>query len=90
MVAQWLTNPTSIVEDSSSVPGLPQWFKGSGIAMSCGHRRGLDLALLWLWCRLAAVAPIQPLTWEPPCAAGGALKETKRQNKTKQNPPKNK
>ena len=31
-----------------------------------GHRHGLDMALLWLWCRLAAVAPIQPLAWELP------------------------
>ena len=32
----------------------------SGIAMSCGvgPRRESDLALLWLWCRLAAIAPI--------------------------------
>ena len=26
-----------------------------------GHRCGSDLALLWLWYRLAAIAPIQPL-----------------------------
>ena len=34
--------------------------------MSCGvgHRLGLDLLLLWLWRRLAAVALIQPLVWE--------------------------
>ena len=25
--------------------------------------------LLWLWCRLAAVAPIRPLAWEPSYAA---------------------
>ena len=44
--------------------------------MSCGvgHRRGSDSALLWLWRRLAAAAPIQPLAWEPPHAAGVALK----------------
>ena len=44
--------------------------------MSCGvgHRCGLDLALLWLWCRLAATAPIQPLAWELPYATGAALK----------------
>ena len=38
--------------------------------MSCGvgRRCGLDLMLLWLWCSLAAVAPIQPLAWEPPYA----------------------
>ena len=44
--------------------------------MSCGvgGRRGWDLALLWLWCRPVAIAPIRPLTWEPPCAVGEALK----------------
>ena len=47
--------------------------------MSCGvgHRCGLDLALLWLWCRPAAVAPIHPLAWEPPYATGVALKSKK-------------
>ena len=40
-----------------------------------GHRRGLDLALLRLWCRLTAVAPIRPLAWEPLYAAGVALKD---------------
>ena len=44
--------------------------------MSCGVGRscGLDPTLLWLWHRLAAVAPIRPLAWEPPYAAGAALK----------------
>ena len=28
--------------------------------------------MLWLWCRLAATAPIQPLAWEPPYAVGAA------------------
>ena len=37
-------------------------------ALSAGCRHGLDLALLWLWCRLAAVAVIRPLAWEPPHA----------------------
>ena len=49
--------------------------------MSCGEgrRRSSDLALLWLWRRLAAaVAPIRPLAWEPPYAVGGALKKTKK------------
>ena len=35
---------------------------------------GLGLALLWLWCRPAATAPIRPLAWEPPYATGAALK----------------
>ena len=49
--------------------------------MSCGvgHRRGSDAALLWLWHRLAATAPIQPLAWEPPYAAGAAQEMAKRQ-----------
>ena len=42
-----------------------------------GHRRGLDLAFLWLWCRPAATAPIRPLTWEPSYATGAALKRQK-------------
>ena len=50
--------------------------------MSCGvgRRRGLDPALLWLWCRLAAVAPIGPLAWEFPYATGVTIKRKK--NKT--------
>ena len=43
-----------------------------------GCRRGSDLALLWLWFRLAAVAPIGPLALEPPYAAGVALKRKKK------------
>ena len=43
-----------------------------------GHRSSLDPVWLWLWHRLAAVAPIQPLAWEPPCAAGVALKSKKK------------
>ena len=47
--------------------------------MSCavGRRCSLDLALLRLWCKLAAVAPIRPLAWEPPYATGEALKGQK-------------
>ena len=45
-------------------------------SMGCGvgSRRGLDPTLLWLWNRLAAAVPIGPLAWEPPYAAGTALK----------------
>ena len=50
--------------------------------MSCGvgHRRGSDLAWLWLRCRLTATALIQPLAWEHPYAAGAALKTNKRRS----------
>ena len=48
--------------------------------MSCGvgRRHGLDPVLLWPWFRPAAVAPIQPLAWEPPYATGAALKRQRR------------
>ena len=50
--------------------------EGSGVDVSCGVgcRCGLDPALLWLWCRPAAIAPIRHLVWDPPYAAVAALK----------------
>ena len=48
--------------------------------MSCGvsRRHGSDLAVLWLWCRLAPTALIRPLAGEPPYATGEALKRPKK------------
>ena len=45
--------------------------------MSCGvdGTSGLGLMLLWLWCRPAAAALIQPLAWKLPYARGEALKK---------------
>ena len=43
-----------------------------------GRRHGSDPVLLWLWHRLAAIAPIGPLAWEPPYAMGEALKRKKK------------
>ena len=51
--------------------------------MSCGvgHRRGLDLVLLWLWHRLVATALIRPLAWVFLYAMGVALKKGKKKKK---------
>ena len=55
-----------------------------------GHRLSLDPTLLWPWCRLGAIAPIQPLAWEPPHATGAALEREKDKNKQTNNSNNNK
>ena len=53
--------------------------------MSCGvgQRCGSEPALLWLWHRPAAIAPIQPQAWELPYAVSVALKKAKKKKKKK-------
>ena len=63
-MVQWVMNPTIVHADMGLIPGLDQWIK--------------DPVLLWLWCRPAAVAPIRPLAWELPYAAGVDVKRKRK------------
>ena len=84
MMAQRLMNPTQLVTTRIQFDPWPHSVgQGSHVAMSCsiGRRHGTDPSLLWLWCRPAATALIQPLDWDPPYASGTALK---RQRKKKE------
>ena len=47
------------------------------MSYGAGHRCSSDLALLWLWHRPEATAPVRPLAWEPPYAGGCSTKKTK-------------
>ena len=79
VVAQRLTNPTRNHEVAGLMDPWPRSVgQGSSVAENCGvgHRYGWDPELLWLWCKLASVAPIRPLAWEPSYAQSVALKST--------------
>ena len=67
---------TRMHEDVGSIPGVNQW-----VAMSCGvgRRRGSDSALLRLWRRPPAIAPIPPLAWELNICHKCGLKRKKRE-----------
>ena len=67
-VAPWVKNPTCCPRGCGFDPWPRSAGEGSSVAVSSGvgRRQGSDLALLWLWHRPAAVAPIQPLAWELP------------------------
>ena len=54
---------------------------GYGVRRRCVS----DPALLWLWLRPVATAPIGPLAWEPAHAVGVALEKEKKKKKTKKN-----
>ena len=72
-MSQCLTNLPSIHEDAGLIPGLAWQVR--------------DLVLLWR--RPEASALIGPLAWEPPHAAGAALKRKKtEEKKKKKNKPK--
>ena len=68
-------------EVKGSIPGLTRRVKDPAVSGDIGCRLSSDLALLWLWLCLASAAPIRTLAWEPPYAAGAALKSQKQTNK---------
>ena len=78
-MAQWVKNPTSIHEDEDLIPSLDPWVKNPVLLQDAvGHRCGLDLVWLWLWCRPETAALIRPPVWELPYAAGAAIKRKKK------------
>ena len=65
----------------------------SGLRIRCccelwySKRSSSDSSLLWLWCRPAAIAPVQPLAWEPPYVTTSAgLKRQQTNKQTNKNP----
>ena len=75
---------------------FPSWLSGQRTQLVSMRTRVQSLALLsglriWccceLWCRPAATAPIRPLAWDPPYAAGAALKRQKMKRKGRLWPP---
>ena len=77
----WLSGPQTQlasmrtwVRSLASLSGLRIW---SCHELGIGHRHSSNPLLLWLWRRLVATVLIEPLAWEPPFAAGAALKEKK-------------
>ena len=84
MIVRWSThcgpagkNLTSIHEDVGSIPGPLSGLMNTATSCGVGHRGGLDVVLLWLWCP-AVVAPTRPPAWELPYAAGVVLKKKKK------------
>ena len=77
------TNLTRNHEVVGLFPGLAQWVKDPGLPYRCLRRSQtrLDLLLLWLWYRPAAVVPIRPLAWELPYTAGVAIRSKKKKKK---------
>ena len=70
-----------LLEKQPSSAVFQHFLLGLGYGVEC--RGGSDLALLWLWCRPAAMASIRPLAWKPLCATGVPLKRQKTKKKKK-------
>ena len=71
-MAEQVRTRHSVHEHAGLIPGLIQWVTGPVLQQLA--RCGLDLVLMWLWYRLAAIAMIGPLTQELSYTAGAAVK----------------
>ena len=81
IVAHWFRTQHCAHEDAGSIPGLAQWVKFPVLLQSygVGHRCGLHRALLWLWCKPAGAALIQPVAQELPYGVDVAVKRKKKE-----------
>ena len=66
---------------AQSLASLSGWRIRCCCKLWCRSQTWLKSALLWLWCRLAATAPVRPQAWEPPCAVPTALKKKEDKNR---------
>ena len=76
----WLVSVRTQVWSLASISGLRTWHCGE---LWCRSRHSSDPTWLRLWHRPAAIAPIWPLAWESPYAAGVVLKDKKKKKKRK-------
>ena len=64
-------------------PSTNGFLNSRGCEVPHKRTRNAPFALLWLWCRPAAVAPIGPLAWEAPYATGAVQEKAKKKKKRK-------
>ena len=81
-MAQWLTNPTRNMRFRvRSLPLLSGLTIRHCRELLCGSQMQLGSQVAVALAEVGSSAPIRPLAWEPPYAAGAAQEMAKRQKK---------